>query len=171
MKTTARLLIVIAVLFLVALIGRGTAEGKQAEAGNPEPKVEAAPEMVPRAWWLAERRKRKRLARYSVKIEKARNALKRELGKRFYPVSYAIRLAATTYGVSEWQMHRVASCESGHSAFATNGQYRGVFQEGPMFESGPFGHAGFSVFDPVANSMTAAYTVARQGWRQWSCRP
>jgi hypothetical protein len=156
-------------LFLLAFAT--AASGKQAEAGNPEPKVEAAPEMVPRAWWLAERRKRKRLARYSVKLERSRNQLRAALLRQFSPVSYAIKLAATTYGVSEWQMHRVASCESGHSAFATNGQYRGVFQEGPMFESGPFGRAGFSVFDPVANSMTAAYTVARQGWRQWSCQP
>jgi hypothetical protein len=156
-------------LFLLAFAT--AASGKQEEAGNPEPKVEAAPEMVPRAWWLAERRKRKRLARYSVRMERSRNQLRAALHRQFSPVSYAIKLAATTYGVSEWQMHRVASCESGHSAFATNGQYRGVFQEGPMFESGPFGRAGFSVFDPVANSMTAAYTVVRQGWRQWSCQP
>ncbi len=86
-------------------------------------------------------------------------------------VDYAIRLAATAYGVSEWEMNRVASCESGHSSFATNGQYRGLFQEGPMFERGPFGAAGFSVFDPVANAMTAAWTVSRGGWSQWSCKP
>jgi hypothetical protein len=63
-------------LFLLAFAT--AASGKQEEAGNPEPKVEAAPEqMVPRAWWLAERRKRKRLARYSVRVERQRNALKR----------------------------------------------------------------------------------------------
>jgi len=86
-------------------------------------------------------------------------------------VAYAIRLAATAYNVSETDMHRVASCESGHYAYAQNGQYRGVFQEGPMFEGGPYGRAGFSVWDPVANAMTAAETVAREGWQQWSCRP
>ena len=91
--------------------------------------------------------------------------------KNSHSVSYAIHLAATAYGVSETQMHRVASCESGHSATAVNGRYRGVFQEGPMFEGGPFGRAGFSVWDPLANAMMAAYTVSREGWSQWSCKP
>lgn len=86
-------------------------------------------------------------------------------------VQYAIRLAATTYGVSETDMHRVASCESGHSSTAVNGRYRGVYQEGPMFERGRYGRAGFSVWDPVANAMTAAETVAHEGWSQWSCKP
>jgi hypothetical protein len=67
-------------LFLLAFAT--AASGKQAEAGNPEPKVEAAPEMVPRAWWLAERRKRKRLARYSVRIERQRNALRAAVRQR-----------------------------------------------------------------------------------------
>ncbi len=99
--------------------------------------------------------------------------LKRERGLQRVgapTVSYAIHLAATTFGV-ETEMNRVASCESGHSASAVNGQYRGVFQEGPMFERGPFGQAGFSVWDPVANAMTAAWTVSRGGWSQWSCKP
>jgi hypothetical protein len=86
-------------------------------------------------------------------------------------VHYAIHLAATVYGVGETALHKVASCESGHSSSAINGIYRGVFQEGPMFERGRFGQAGFSVYDPVANAMTAAETVAREGWSQWQCRP
>ncbi len=97
--------------------------------------------------------------------------LKRQKALQRPTVDYAIRLAATAYGVSEYEMNRVASCESGHSSFATNGQYRGLFQEGPMFERGIFGAAGFSVFDPVANAMTAAWTVSRGGWSQWSCKP
>ena len=88
-----------------------------------------------------------------------------------YSVSYAIKLASTTFGVSEYEMNRVASCESGHSPTASNGQYRGVFQEGPMFERGRYGQAGFSVWDPLANSLTAAETVSREGWKQWSCAP
>lgn len=83
----------------------------------------------------------------------------------------SVHVACDRCGVSEYEMHRVASCESGHLATAVNGQYRGVYQEGPMFERGPFGRAGFSVWDPVANSMTAAWTVAREGWSQWSCKP
>lgn len=88
-----------------------------------------------------------------------------------YSVSYLIKLAATAYGVSEYDMNTVASCESGHSPTAQNGQYRGVFQEGPMFEGGPFGKAGFSVWDALPNVMMAAYTVSHEGWSQWSCKP
>lgn len=84
-------------------------------------------------------------------------------------VDHAIKLAAVTFGVSVVQLHHVASCESGHDPLAVNGIYRGVFQEGPMFERGPF--ASFGVWDPVANALTAAHTVAREGWSQWSCKP
>lgn len=93
------------------------------------------------------------------------------VGGRGYDVQYAIRLAAAAYGVSERELHAVASCESGHDPGAQNGRYRGVFQEGPMFEGGPFGRAGFSVWDPLPNVMMAAYTVAREGWNQWECKP
>jgi hypothetical protein len=61
------------------LLSAAVASGKQAEAGNAEPKVEAAPDLVPRSWWLAERRKRKRLARYSVRMERSRNRLRRAM--------------------------------------------------------------------------------------------
>jgi hypothetical protein len=85
-------------------------------------------------------------------------------------VNYAIGLACTVYRVPCRSMHAVASCESGHNPAAVNGQYRGIFQEGPMFERGPFAWLG-SVFDPLLNALTAAYTVAREGWREWECKP
>jgi hypothetical protein len=157
-------------LFLLAFAT--AASGKQAEAGNPEPKVEAAPEMVPRAWWLAERRAKKKALKVAFRLRLDRQALRRRLKQRWAPtVGYAIKLASVIYGVPSYQLHRVASCESGHDPFAVNGQYRGVFQEGGMFERGPFGRAGFSVFDPLANVLTAASTVAREGWSQWQCKP
>lgn len=112
--------------------------------------------------WL--QNKRADLLRQVRALRKAKAAPLRD-------VTYAIHLAATVYGVNETDMHRVASCESGHSSTAVNGQYRGVFQEGPMFERGLFGQAGFSVWDPVANAMTAAWTVSRGGWSQWECKP
>ena len=98
--------------------------------------------------------------------------LHRQLRRRFQPsVMHAIQLASAIWHVPQSQLVAVGSCESHLYPLATNGQYRGVFQEGPMFERGPFGQAGFSVFDPYANVFTAAYTVARQGWRQWECSP
>lgn len=84
-------------------------------------------------------------------------------------VTYALRLAGVVYGVPVSQLADVAYCESRHNPLARNGQYRGLFQEGPMFERGPF--SSFSVWDPVANALTAAWTVAREGWGQWACKP
>jgi hypothetical protein len=116
-KTTARLLIVIAILFLVALIGRGTAEGKQAEAGNSEPRVETnSNPMVPRSWWLAERRKRKRLARYSVRMERQRNALKRA-------VRSSVRLGASGLERGFLCIHQF---EGAWTSSTGNGYYGGL---------------------------------------------
>jgi hypothetical protein len=81
-------------------------------------------------------------------------------------VDYAIRLASAVTGVPAQELYAVARCESGLNPFARNGRYLGVFQLGWA----PFG--AFSPFDPVANALSAAVTVRRDGsWRQWECRP
>jgi len=80
-------------------------------------------------------------------------------------VTYALRLASAVSGVSYWDLRAVSWCESRHFPFATNGRYRGLFQLGWA----PF---GMSPFDPVANALSAALTVRRDGsWRQWECKP
>lgn len=109
-----------------------------------------------RAAWAVERAGLRRLARASLYQGS---------------VDEALRLASVTYGVPLHELRSVAWCESTHRPLARNGRYRGLFQEGPMFEAGPFGRAGLSVWSPYANAMTAAYTVSREGWRQWQCRP
>ena len=96
--------------------------------------------------------------------------MRRYVTRRWMPtVNYALRLASAVSGVSYWELRSVSWCESRHWPFARNGIYRGLFQEGPMFEHGPF--ASFSVFDPIANALTAAHVVSREGWRQWQCHP
>jgi hypothetical protein len=109
--------------------------------------------------------------RLGTRVRQLRSLQRYVRHKQPYSVAYAIHLAATVYGVSESDMNHVASCESGHDPTAVNGQYRSVFQEGPMFERGPYGRAGFSVWDPIANALTAAETVSREGWSQWQCKP
>ncbi len=90
--------------------------------------------------------------------------LRREEQSRWAPtVSYAISLASRVFGVSESKMRAVAYCESTFNPFASNGRYHGLFQLGWS----PF---GMSPFDPIANALSAARTVAHDGsWRQWSC--
>jgi len=86
--------------------------------------------------------------------------------RRWRPtVDYAIRLAAAVAGVPAWELYAVARCESTLNPYARNGRYQGLFQLGWA----PF---GFSPFDPVANALSAALTVRRDGsWRQWECKP
>ena len=87
------------------------------------------------------------------------------LHRRWAPtVDYALRLAASVFGVSYWQLRSVAWCESHHYPYARNGRYAGIFQ----LSWRPF---GFSPFDPVASALSTAATVSREGWRQWECRP
>jgi hypothetical protein len=120
-----------------------------------------------------------RKARRSARINGRRvRRLQREARRYWRPsVLHAISLASTIWGVPRAELVSVGSCESHLYPLARNGRYRGVMQEGPMFEHGPFGRAGFSVFDPYANVFTAAYTVARAvrahkpRWGQWECKP
>jgi hypothetical protein len=92
--------------------------------------------------------------------------VRRQLRQRWRPtVDYAIRLASAVTGVSSRDMSAVAKCESHLFPFASNGRYKGVFQLGWA----PF---GFSPYDPIANALSAAMTVAKDGgWRQWECKP
>lgn len=89
-------------------------------------------------------------------------------------VSYAISLASSTFNVSAGELWSVARCETGNTfnPYARNrtSSASGLFQ---FLDStwASQGIRGFSVFDPVANALGAARIVARQGWRQWSCKP
>jgi hypothetical protein len=129
------------------------------------------------SWWAYRAVRNRREANQQRRNSEARGRtikrLKRDLRVRWAPTTdYAYRLAAAAYGVSQGEMRSIGYCESKHYPFARNGQYRGVMQEGPMFERGPFGRAGFSVYDPIANVMTAAAArVADGSWRQWECKP
>jgi hypothetical protein len=108
---------------------------------------------------------RRRLHREHARLLQAHHEIRR-LKRQWRPtVDYAIRLAAAVTGVSATELYAVARCESGLSPYASNGRYLGLFQLG----WDPF---GFSPFDPVANALSAALTVKRDGgWRQWTCRP
>jgi hypothetical protein len=165
MKLSATLLACVT-LFLLSFAA--SASGKQVEAGNPEPKVEAAPEMVPRSWWLAERRKGKTMARYSVRLERSRNQLRRALLAR-PSVSEAINLAGATYGYTATLWSK-ARCEShlwpgAHNASGASGLFQ--FLPG-TFASTPY--ARFSIWSPYANAMAAGWMHAHGRGGEWVCR-
>lgn len=66
------------------------------------------------------------------------------------------------------QANRVASCESGHSIYARNGQYLGMFQEGDFARS----RYGFA-WDAYVQSKSAYHYFVDAGrdWSPWTCQP
>lgn len=116
---------------------------------------------------------------WQYRVEKHQHMkVKRHLarvGKGFKRDSfYAISLASRVFGVPYWELRAVASCETGGTfdpyARNSSSSASGLFQ---FLDStwASQGIPGFSVFDPVANALATARIVARQGWRQWVCKP
>lgn len=110
-----------------------------------------------------------------VKAERKVRALERKLKKRWQPtVHYSLRLASVVYGVPYRELEAVARCESNLRPWALNSSSgsAGLFQFIPTTWAGNrLGREGFSVYDPVAASLGAAYHVSRYGWGAWTCRP
>jgi hypothetical protein len=107
------------------------------------------------------------------KAERRLAALERRQARRARP-AYALSLAAAAFGVPYRQLLAVAQCETGGTMSPTvrnpTSGASGLFQFlGSTWARTPF--AKFSRFDPVASSLAAAKIVAREGWRQWTCRP
>ena len=87
-------------------------------------------------------------------------------------VERALRLAGAAYGVPYRELAAVAWCESRYAVRAVGkAGDSGLFQFlASTWRGTPF--RGFSRFDPVANSLAAAWLVSRDGsWRQWTCQP
>jgi hypothetical protein len=144
-----------ALALYLGIVGGGLADDPPVPAPDPAP-VEVTVQGKTAAQWhhVAAMYRRKLLIRWRPSVD------------------YAYRLASALFGVPYSQLHAVGGCESHHYPFARNGKYRGVLQEGSMFETGPLGRAGFSVWDPIANVLTGAMVVRHDGgWGQWECKP
>ena len=78
------------------------------------------------------------------------------------------RVICQTFGSYCSQAIRVATCESGLSVWAHNGQYLGLFQMGSWARS-TYGHA----WNAWAQSQAAyRYFVASgRNWSPWTCKP
>lgn len=124
--------------------------------------------------WLEGRERQDELRAANKALRRKLYQARRQLKVRWLPtVQYAIRLASDLFGVPEHELRSVASCESpGLSPFLVNRSSgaSGVLQFLPSTWRNQ-GVPRFSVFDPVANVLAGARIVAREGWRQWSCRP
>lgn len=66
------------------------------------------------------------------------------------------------------QANVVASCESGHSIWAANGQYLGLFQMGES-ERSIYGHGG-DVWSQ-ARAAHRYFVASGSDWSPWQCKP
>jgi hypothetical protein len=75
------------------------------------------------------------------------------------------------FGARAPEAHRVASCESGHSIWAVNGQYVGVFQMG-SHERATYGWyvAGAPAYVQV-RSAYRYFVASGSDWSPWQCKP
>ena len=152
-------------VWLTAALWTGASAGEPSETTGPEP-TPPPPATVEgknaKEWHAVAARHLASSRRWHTVARRYR----RQLLVHWHPtVSYAYSLAAAVFGVPRWQLQAVGACESGHYPFADNGRYHGIMQLGWR----PF---GLSPYDPVANVLSAAQTVQRDGsWRQWECKP
>jgi len=79
-----------------------------------------------------------------------------------------IRRAALHRRVSESWLRSVAWCESRLDPFATNGQYAGLFQFGPVLWNA-LRYRRYSRFSAKWSSLAAAYAFSRGMSGQWAC--
>lgn len=85
---------------------------------------------------------------------------------------HAINLAfcgrSNSYCYPSAQAWIVSGCESGHSVWARNGQFLGLFQMG-SWERSTFGHG----WNPWAQAFAAAryFVASGRDWSPWQCRP
>ena len=89
-------------------------------------------------------------------------------------VSAAIHQAASTYGVSEAWMRRIARCESSYLPWVTSrGGHMGLYQYAPQTWrtfSRWAGYEGASPYDPWSAAMVTAYALSRGYASHWACR-
>jgi hypothetical protein len=120
---------------------------------------------------LKGRAQRRVRAQYLL-IDRLRKEHRRAI--RHYPsIPHLIEVAATAYGQSYSMLLRKADCESGLWPFSRNNSSKdspmGLLQFRPStWRSTPF--AGFSIWDPFAQSLAGAWMhdVGRGG--EWACR-
>ena len=103
-----------------------------------------------------------------------RARLERDLERRTRrDATYAVRLAAAAFHIPERKLRCIAIRESGLGRQRTPEPSSGASGEmqflAGTWASTPFAHAGFSVWDNVANVLAAAQIIAHDGSaRQWA---
>lgn len=119
-------------------------------------------------WWAGKTTHWKRAA---VKRGRTLATVKRDSRRRTRTsLLHGIDLAAVAYGQSATALRRVAFCESRFYLYArSSGGHLGPFQFAPStWRSTPY--AGFSVFDPIAAPLGAAWMWSRGRKGEWACR-
>lgn len=89
-------------------------------------------------------------------------------------VAAAMHEAATTYGVSEAWLRKIAYCESRYTPWVTSrGGHAGLYQYAATtwrWMSAQAGYAGADPYDPWAAAMVTGYALAHGYAGHWACR-
>lgn len=147
----------IVVLLLLSLVSASKAGAKTPEQREKEIGVRMKTLLGPsRAGWRV------------VRDVRAYLSLERELRR----VRYVIYdpWAAINYEFGPWasQAQAVSSCESGHSIWAQNGQYLGLFQMGD-YARRTYGHALYALGQ--ARAAFRYFAASGYDWSPWECKP
>lgn len=152
---------------------RGSAGGPLGQRGNRDSGPGATRKSRPSPYWLLERRYwalERQAGRLGAEVRRLRRlAARRQLEARMGTVA-TIRLVFLGH---EDEAVRVASCETGgtFSPWATNGQYKNIFQMG---ESERRQYGWHTAGSPVLVATLAAYRyflASGSDWSPWSCKP
>lgn len=102
---------------------------------------------------------------HSYVVSRGNNIASRFAGYRCNDIDYQVR---RYFGAYADQAFRVIWCESRRYRFATNGQYRGLFQMGSS-ERDRFGH-GTTAYAQV-KAAYAYFVASGKDWSPWECKP
>lgn len=142
-------------IILLALVALGVVGVRQALASTSRCESRACYQQALR-WNIKERRR----LEHRLTVRTQRDA------------TYAVRLAAAAFHIPEAKLRCIAIRESGLGTQLTPEPSSGASGEmqflASTWASTPFAHAGFSVWDNVANVLAAAQIIAHDGSaRQW----
>jgi hypothetical protein len=166
-----RKLVVLSAFVITAVAAVGATNTAQAtfQGGNSNAEENATYKgKTARAWhwrYVKAHRAHARTGEIARTWQSKSQSLARELAIRGQ--SQTVMAIRFVFGSYADQAIRVASCESGLSVNATNGQYLGLFQMGD-YARGRYGHGPTAI--EQAKSAYAYFVASGRDWSPWECR-
>lgn len=98
-------------------------------------------------------------------------SIQHQMDQDWYRIAHEPQWAINwVFGPYSEQAHRVASCESGHSIYAVNGQYLGMFQMGSS-ERRTYSLGRYTTAMDQARAAYRYFIASGRDWSPWQCKP